>query len=224
MNRFFAPILVTLLLAGCTNPSQPPKCDPFFGRTVIPPPPTGSATGRCADPYYPTPPVVQMPAQTPSQSPGCVPAAPATTAPPPMAAPAWTTPPPASAAPNTALPPSSSAPPGIVPNAYGPRPTSTGSSTAAPSASGANYRGVSLQGSRPVGSAQPYQQPPSSTGTSAGSVGGSLDDRTPRPIDNTGGDGRTAPATPIARTLPPRGSDVARDRPVVEIGDLPKNP
>ena len=48
-------------MAGCQ--SQAPVCDPFFGRTTIPPPPTGSVTGRPADPCY------QPPALAPSQAP-----------------------------------------------------------------------------------------------------------------------------------------------------------
>ncbi len=76
-------ILVGLSITGCQ--SQPPVCDPFFGRTTIPPPPTGSIGGRAADPCYPPslapqpvqtpmnpcPPQVQLPAQ--SQSNPCLP-------------------------------------------------------------------------------------------------------------------------------------------------------
>jgi hypothetical protein len=62
---------------------------------------------------------------------------------------------------------------------------------------------------------------------SASSLGasgsGSIDDRTPKPIDSTGGDGSAAGQKPIVRTLQPRGSDDASERPVVEIGDLPKD-
>ena len=55
MNRHLAPILVGLLLiAGCTSPGQAPNSDPFLvGRTRIPPPGTGEAAGRSADPAYP---------------------------------------------------------------------------------------------------------------------------------------------------------------------------
>ena len=49
MKRAFLVILLAGL-AGCA--SQTPKVDPFFGRTTVPPPPTGSIAGRSADPYY----------------------------------------------------------------------------------------------------------------------------------------------------------------------------
>jgi hypothetical protein len=42
--------IITLGLAGCK--SQTPSVDPFFGRTTVPPPPTGSVSGQAADPYY----------------------------------------------------------------------------------------------------------------------------------------------------------------------------
>jgi hypothetical protein len=42
-------LLIAFGFAGCK--SQTPTVDPFFGRTTVPPPPTGSIAGR-ADPYY----------------------------------------------------------------------------------------------------------------------------------------------------------------------------
>jgi hypothetical protein len=49
-----------------------------------------------------------------------------------------------------------------------------------------------------------------------------LADRVPKPIDNAVGDASLAGRKPVVRTLQPR-SDDASDRPVVEIGDLPKD-
>jgi len=51
MKRRFALIIAISVLCGCRNQS-PPGNDPFFGRTAVPPPPTGSATGRLPDPCY----------------------------------------------------------------------------------------------------------------------------------------------------------------------------
>lgn len=57
MKRAFLIILIALGLAGCK--SQSPTVDPFFGRTTVPPPPTGSIAGRAADPCYQAAPSVQ---------------------------------------------------------------------------------------------------------------------------------------------------------------------
>jgi hypothetical protein len=57
MKRAFLIILIAMVLAGCKN--QTPTVDPFFGRTTVPPPATGSIAGRTADPYYPAVPNVQ---------------------------------------------------------------------------------------------------------------------------------------------------------------------
>ncbi len=57
MKRAILIILIALGLAGCK--SQTPTVDPFFGRTTVPPPPTGSIAGRAADPYYQAAPPVQ---------------------------------------------------------------------------------------------------------------------------------------------------------------------
>jgi hypothetical protein len=50
MNRAILILFIALVLAGCK--SQTPSVDPFFGRTTVPPPPTGSVSGQAADPYY----------------------------------------------------------------------------------------------------------------------------------------------------------------------------
>ena len=122
MNRYLAPITVVLLsLAGCVSQSQVPKCDPFFGRTTIPPPPTGSAAGRCADPYYQTLPGAQTP--PPPQSPGCPPASSAAPASPPGAASTWAVP--RGGAANASPPPSNPSSSAIAPSQLAPRPPST---------------------------------------------------------------------------------------------------
>ena len=132
MNRYFAPIaVVSLLLAGCTSPSQSPKCDPFFGRTTIPPPPTGSAAGRCPDPYYHTLPGVQTP--SPPPSPGCPPASSAAPATPPAGPSTWAAP--QGRAATASPPPSNSSPGTIAPSQLAPRPSSTLPSRTAPPSS-----------------------------------------------------------------------------------------
>ena len=136
MRWFLALILVGLSAAGCK--SQAPVCDPFFGRTTIPPPATGSVTGRPADPCYQppplvpapsrapvgvSPPTVQMPCQSSAQAPPSLPqgaAQPLT--PQPLAPPAMTTQP--------ASPTQPGSPSGLTPNVLAPRPTSTGGSVA----------------------------------------------------------------------------------------------
>ncbi len=61
-------ILLGLFVTGCCQ-SQPPGCDPFFGRTTIPPPPTGTIGGRPADPCYPPRPVQTPPNPCPCSPP-----------------------------------------------------------------------------------------------------------------------------------------------------------
>jgi len=146
-------ILMGVLLSGCR--SQAPAVDPFFGRTTIPPPPTGAAVGGLTDPYYQTPPVVQMPSA--AQTSGAATAGQATTslnAPPHLSAPrptstapeSWTT---RNSASGTSAPPASG----------------TGGSFLPASGGGANYRGASLNDRmpRPVDDATPagpnYSQP-----------------------------------------------------------------
>jgi len=59
MKRAILILFIALGLAGCK--SQTPTVDPFFGRTTIPPPSTGSIAGQAADPYYRSTPPVQSP-------------------------------------------------------------------------------------------------------------------------------------------------------------------
>jgi len=51
MKRLFVLVIAAVVLCGCRN-QAPPAVDPFFGRTRVPPPPTGSLSGRRAAPYY----------------------------------------------------------------------------------------------------------------------------------------------------------------------------
>jgi hypothetical protein len=51
MKRLLGLFVAVGVLCGCRGQS-PPGSDPFFGRTAVPPPPTGSAAGRLPDPYY----------------------------------------------------------------------------------------------------------------------------------------------------------------------------
>ncbi len=102
MKRVVSLFLLFLLLgmAGCK--SQTPSVDPFFGRTTIAPPSTGSISGQGKDPYYQTTPPPQYnpsyplqqvpqnypglnappanisppPANTPNTTPGATPATP----------------------------------------------------------------------------------------------------------------------------------------------------
>ncbi len=184
MNRYFAPILVGLFLAGCTSQDQVPSSDPFLvGRTRIPPPGTGAATGKVADPYYP--------GMNVSPAPGWQPPA-ATTAPTATSAPVG------GAA--KAADPRFTAPSGAAPAA-----TSPSSSVAPPAATtpGVTYpgvslngpavgRGASLQGARTLGSSPAAQ--PSPLRPNAGVL---LDDRTPRPIDTASGSAPAASAAPV---------------------------
>jgi hypothetical protein len=111
MKRYFALMAVCIVLAGCAR-SQSPATDPFFGRTSIPPPGTGSATGGGMDKYYQSPPVVQLPAGTQPgpQPPGVtLPTSPPATTPGPAAmTPGWSTTPqsprPTSTLPGASLP------------------------------------------------------------------------------------------------------------------------
>jgi len=54
MKRLIAPCLAFALVAGCQGRARPPSPnDPFlFGPTRVPPPGTGAAAHRPADPYY----------------------------------------------------------------------------------------------------------------------------------------------------------------------------
>ena len=203
MNRYSATILLVLLFAGCRN--HAPTIDPFFGRAIIPPPGTGSATGQYTDPYYQTPPMVQMPPPTVSQPAGTIsrPGAAAGVAPP------YPMPRPLSTGPSTVAPPAGTnspyAPPGgnpttpTAPRWVPPGSTSSSTNAARPGTT------VSL---------------PASAGVTSGRTGGSLYDRTPRPIDTTGAGGNTSVRAPIIRTLQPRTTTNGGDR-VIDIMDLP---
>jgi hypothetical protein len=71
MKRIVILFLMFYGLPGCK--SQTPSVDPFFGRTTIPPPATGSISGSAKDPYYQsTPP----PQPNPAYSPGITPSNP----------------------------------------------------------------------------------------------------------------------------------------------------
>ncbi len=59
MTRPLILFVLGLVLAGCK--SQPPTADPCFGRTTIPPPQTGSATGQAIDPCCQGAPLAQGP-------------------------------------------------------------------------------------------------------------------------------------------------------------------
>ena len=240
MMRPLMLILVGLSLTGCK--SQAPTNDPFFGRTTIPPPPTGSATGRFADPYYQTPPLTQTPPQMPAaaspplvQMPAQTPAGSSTYQPPtsPQLPPYQ---PPAAAATTTP----SVSPPGLAPNVSAPRPTSTapGSSLPArptwvappagaagpyaPPGGSLNYRGTSTQGSAPLVPTQPDTRTslPSIAGFSPARTITVSEDRTPKPVEDAPADGSVGGRNPMIQTIQPRPRDGASDR-LIDIMDLP---
>jgi hypothetical protein len=240
MTRSAILILVGLLMVGCK--SQPPTADPFFGRATIPPPPTGAATGRVAEPAYLAPPVVQAAPQSPSsvappfvQMPGPVPSG--------VATPTPQTQTPQMPAPQTQTPqmPQTSPPPGIGPVLSTPRPTSTipgavpatrpspivsptgTASSYVPPGGTFNYRGTSTQGAAPLVPTQAEIRPstPSIVGISTSRTIGSSDDRTPRPVDDAPADAATGGRKPIIQTIQPRPRDDASNR-RIDISDLPK--
>ena len=51
MKRLLALLIALFVLCGC-KAQGPPGTDPFFGRTTVPPPGTGSISGGPTDPYY----------------------------------------------------------------------------------------------------------------------------------------------------------------------------
>lgn len=67
MKRAILIVFIALGLAGCK--SQTPTVDPFFGRTTVPPPATGSISGQAADPYYQSNNQVAPPYQQPGLQP-----------------------------------------------------------------------------------------------------------------------------------------------------------
>ena len=232
MRRLFAVILLALLTVGCK--SQAPVYDPFFGRTTIPPPPTGSVTGQNADPWYQppplgpqsstTPPMVQLPMQPTAQSP--LPTQPIP-GPAPTAQPSL---PPQSPSNTWAPRPSSTAP--SPQNRSAPRPSSTAPTPApgvgspyTPPGGSFDYRGTSMPKTVPLTSSPSRARPPSVsyTNVSASRAATVGDDRMPRPVDDSVVDGNIAGRKPIIRTIQPRvGRDVS-SRPI-DIMDLPKIP
>jgi len=55
-------VIVCIILAATSCRHQnPPGVDPFFGRTTVPPPPTGAASPQATDPYYRDPPAFPSP-------------------------------------------------------------------------------------------------------------------------------------------------------------------
>jgi hypothetical protein len=237
-------ILVGLSVAGCK--SQAPVCDPFFGRATIPPPPTGSVTGRPADPCYQPPPLVQTPSQSPQgaspptvQMPSQPSLQPQSGQPPVVAQPLTSQPTMPPAAPNQPA-----SPPGLTPSFSAPRPSSTApgnisparpSSTApapgtnnlyAPPGGSFDYRGSSTRtGSVPLATTQPNSRASSAlvTNVAASRTAVAGDDRMPGPVDDSAADGSIAGRKPIIRTIQPRTSNEASNRPV-DILDLPKTP
>ncbi|MBN1395522.1 MAG: hypothetical protein JW959_10900 [Pirellulales bacterium] len=208
MYRYSALIvLIVLTAAGCR--STAPTSDPFFGRTTIPPPATGSATGACADPYYQNP----LTATTPP--PGAT--QPTTTTIQPQTlgngTSPYSAPRPLSTSPSTTKPastaPATTAPPYKTNGAAPP----TGNNPTTPNAPGWMPPGTSTNLSRP---GITVSLPASSNATVGRS--GSLDARTPRPVNS--GDGNQSARAPITRTLTPRTTAADDDR-VINLMDLP---
>jgi hypothetical protein len=239
MKWLFVLILVGISVTGCK--SQAPVTDPFFGRTTIPPPPTGTVNGRPNDPCYQPPPLVQTPAasstcppsvQIPSQPSGqssnIQPAPQTMAAPPASAAPVYSTP-------NYSAPrPATTGPANI----YAPRPTSTapatgtvnpsvspGPSPYAPPGGANNYRGTPSQGSTPSVSTQPSARAaaPLYTNVSASGTGTAGNNRMPGPVDDAAAAGSLAGRNPIIHTIQPRTGNEVSNR-AVDIADLPKAP
>ncbi|MBU4397727.1 MAG: hypothetical protein KKE86_00185 [Planctomycetes bacterium] len=208
MNRYSAPILLVLLFAGCRN--HAPTVDPFFGRAIIPPPGTGSATGQYTDPYYQTPPMVQMPPPTVSQPAGTTsrPGASAGVAPP-YSVPRPLSTGPSTFAPSTVAPPAGTNSPYVPPGGNPTTPPAPGWAPPRSTSSSTNAAGPGTTVSLPA-----------SAGVTSGRAGGSLDDRTPRPVDATGAGGNPSARAPIIRTLQPRTTTDGGDR-VIDIMDLP---
>jgi len=88
-----------------------------------------------------------------------------------------------------------------------------------------NYRGSSTQRSTApaAASAEARLGTPSFTNVAVTRTGSAGDDRAPRPLDDSGGEGSLSGRKPIVRTLQPRAKDETSDHPV-DIVDLPKNP
>ena len=203
MNHFLAPILVGLLLiVGCTSPGQSPSSDPFLlGTTRVPPPGTGEAAGRPADPAYAAPSSSTPP--SPGWKPSGTPASP-TPAAQPTSPPGFATKTPDSRGTPTgtfvpAAGSSTTTPAAASPTATPSRsgyPTSPGAAAPAPSVgTGVRFRGVSLQGSRPTNATPDYPPPTAMGGSPAGA---SADGRAPRPLDDGATGGNYAAPKPLA--------------------------
>jgi hypothetical protein len=187
------------------------------------------------------PAALQVPAPATTQPPTQMPAQPApgqplgqALGPSPTAAPS-SAPPALAPRPTSTLPGGSTAPAPTYPAAPPPTAPSPASPTTAPGPSSPysppggsfNYRGASTQGGVPLVPSQPEGRvaiPASSTLSVARTeTSTAADDRMPRPLDETLTQGSSAVRKPIVRTLQPRGSDNATDRPI-DITDLPKTP
>jgi hypothetical protein len=233
-------ILVGVSLAGCK--SQAPVCDPFFGRTTIPPPPTGSVTGRPADPCYQAPPLVPSQASAATSPPQVqIPSQPSAQTPPSLqsttlqpSAPAGvvkqpgtiSTAQPSTQTPNTLAPrPSSTIPRGNTspqPSPTTPSPTTPGSTSPYSPPNGSfDYRGSSTQGPASSPTAHTSRTSVTYTNVSATPSSNVVSDRMPRPVDDPAG--AAAPRQPQTTTIQPRASVGTPSQPV-DITDLPKAP
>jgi hypothetical protein len=192
MKRLCALSMVVIVLCGCKGQS-PPGTDPFFGRTTVPPPPTGAAIGG-ADPYYrgspsAAPPMVMLPAPQASAP------TPNGSLPGPFAPPAATvTHPPVTQMPATqppvVQPPTSYLPPGAPPAGSMAPPVQPAAPAGSPPAS---FAPPSAPAQPPMGSAAPPASAPPATGPASGNrydpPGGSFDYR---------GSSNTAPTNPVS--------------------------
>jgi hypothetical protein len=225
MTRPVILILIALLMAGCKN-QQSPTADPFFGRTTVPPPPTGSSTGHPVDPSYQAPPLAQTSPQAPLST-----APPYVQMPGPMSSTAATPSPQNAASSGIASPVSTPRPsstvPGISPVGRSAPVTSPPGAAPpyVPPGGNFNYRGTSTQGSAPLVPTQPETRTslPSTFGVSTNRTIGPADDRTPRPVDDTSANANAGGQKLIVRTLQPRPKDDASGRPI-DIADLPTVP
>ncbi|HEY4761507.1 MAG TPA: hypothetical protein VIH42_13075 [Thermoguttaceae bacterium] len=173
MNRFFIIFIIACSLAGCK--SQTPVVDPFFGRTTIPPPPTGSIPGQPVDPYYKSPAPLQP---TPSYSPGITPPNQLQSVP--QNNPGFYSPPANISVPTPTSPPSS------MPSSPAPS-TWPGGNRYTPPGGNFNYRGTSTQPPNVYGTTASSTRVP--TPYFAGGVPNRtsvpITDNSPRPIDDT---------------------------------------
>jgi hypothetical protein len=226
MNRYLATILVGLLLTGCSGTGQTPTSDPFLtSQTRIAPPPTGAAAGQATDPGYTSSPSPSSPSSTrPAWLPSDTTTPPAATAQPQTGAsaptagiaspqPATTPPPPGFTSKTSDMRGASSAtatpPIGATTSGANGRPV-------APMGSNANFRGVSLQGSRSAVVPPDLGTPPSTTTSRGGTV---LDSRIPRPLDDSPPSGNATPG-PASSSGQPSAAGTASGR-VMDFTELP---